>query len=293
MAESIVEQSMKAGAMHAEALVTRRPVSFAPPRGYLIAEGDSWFDYPFFQDILEALEEDHGFRIRSAAHHGDTAEGMAYEDNQLDKLRKVFAELAEDNDAAKSKTPKAILLSAGGNDLAHIIQHILNHKRSGLPVINEDIVRGLFEVRVKASIASLIGSVMVFCQQYFGKDIPILIHGYGRPVPDGRGFPILGLSGPWLKPGFAAKGYVTVDPQTQAELQQNADVIGSLIDRFNTVLSDIARSPSSRGVVKYVDLRGAFSNVAAGAAYLQDWRDEMHATARGFKAAAQIIAGLI
>jgi hypothetical protein len=39
-----------------------------------------------------------------------------------------------------------------------------------------------------------------------------------------------------------------------------------------------------------VDLRGVFSNDLTGATYLQDWRDEMHATKPAFKRAAAIIA---
>ena len=38
--------------------------------GTLIAEGDSWFDYPFC-DVLKALEDEHGFDVESVAHKGD------------------------------------------------------------------------------------------------------------------------------------------------------------------------------------------------------------------------------
>jgi hypothetical protein len=295
IADGVVRSSIEGGQERARALVDRQPVAFGPPRGYLIAEGDSWFDYPFFQDILEALEDaPHNYRIRSAAHHGDTAESMAYEDRRLDKLRKVFAQLAEENDEEGSKTPRAILVSCGGNDVAYMFEMLLNHKASRLPVVNDDIVRGLLDVRVKAAISSLIGSVNVFGQEYFEKQIPILIHGYGAPVPDGRGFPVLGLSGPWLKPGFTKKGYVTGDPQTAQELQENAATMAALIDLFNSsVLAKLPQLFAGTAVVKYVDLRPIFNNVVAGAQYQQCWRDEMHATKKTFDAAAQVIAGAI
>ena len=294
-ADPIVAESIKAGLDRADALVARqkkaKKAAAGPPR-YLIAEGDSWFDYPAFQDIVEALEDDHGFRIRSSAHHGDTAESMAYEDNQLDKTRRVFEELAEDNSDG-SKTPKAVLISCGGNDVAGIFAVLLNHKRAQpmLPVLNEPIVAGVIDGRVKAAISSLIGSVIGFSKTYFNQEIPVIIHGYGFPVPDGRGYPILGLSGPWLKPGFAAKGYVSTDPQADAELQANADVMKVLIQRFNQMLSSVAQDLGGR--VKHVDLTGVFSNVVAGQAYLGDWRDEMHATKKAYKQAAQLIAGQI
>src|SRR5512143_3577372 len=44
--------------------------------GVLIAEGDSWFDYPL-QDVLKLLEDEHGFDVESVAHRGDRIEDMA------------------------------------------------------------------------------------------------------------------------------------------------------------------------------------------------------------------------
>ena len=64
----------------------------------------------------------------------------------------------------------------------------------------------------------------------------MLLHGYGHPVPDGRGF--LGgfwvLPGPWLKPGFSAKGY--------DDIAKNVGILVDLIDRFNGLLESIAGS---------------------------------------------------
>lgn len=283
--DPIIQDSIQGGEDRAGELLQRSQVSFAPTAGYLIAEGDSWFDYPMLHDIVEALEDDHHYKVRTAAHFGDTAESIAYEDNQLDKLRKVFAELKDDG-----KTPKAVLLSCGGNDVAHIFDILLNHKRSKLPTLNDAVVDALLGVRFKAAITSLISSVITFSKHYFGAPLPILVHGYGYAVPDGRGFPVLGLAGPWLKPGFVSKGYVSHDPQTTAELQQNADIVADVLGRFNKVLQDVAAVPAFVGIVTYVDLRGVFSSVLAGAAYQKDWRDEMHATPDAFKRAAAEIA---
>jgi hypothetical protein len=283
--DPLIEASIQGGEERADELISQ--VSFAAATaGYLIAEGDSWFDYPMLHDIVEALEDDHHYKVRTAAHFGDTAESIAYEDNQLDKLRKVFEELKDDN-----KTPKAVLLSCGGNDVAHIFDILLNHKKSKLPALNDAIVDALLKVRLKAALVSLISSVITFSKHYFpGTPLPVLIHGYGYPVPDGRGFPVLGLAGPWLKPGFVAKGYVTTDPQNTAELKQNADLVKNVLERFNQVLIEIAGIPEFAGIVKYVDLRGIFSDVLANNAYQKDWRDEMHATPPAFKRAATEIA---
>ena len=287
-----VESIVAASRERAKALVERRSpdsLAAAANAGYLIAEGDSWFAYPLFLDIVEALEADHGFRVRSAAHHGDTVESMAYEDQQLDRVRRIFSELAEDG-----KTPRAILVSAGGNDIQAVFEVLLNHRASRLPVLNEDVVRGLLDVRVQAALLSLITALLVFADEYFPQqDLRVVVHGYGRPVPDGRGYPLLGLSGPWFKPGFAAKGYVSADPQSDAELQDNAAVLGQLIDRFNAIAAALPARPEFGGRVRYVDLRSVFSNVVAGGAYRDDWRDELHATRRASSDAADLIAQAI
>src|SRR5262249_8198322 len=56
---------------------TLRALAVPPPTGLLVAEGDSWFDYPL-HDVLTMLEDEHGFDVESVAHRGDTVEDMAY-----------------------------------------------------------------------------------------------------------------------------------------------------------------------------------------------------------------------
>src|SRR3954468_15040785 len=51
---------------------TLRALAVPPPTGLLIAEGDSWFDYPL-HDVLTMLEDEHGFYTESVAHTGNTA----------------------------------------------------------------------------------------------------------------------------------------------------------------------------------------------------------------------------
>ena len=41
----------------------------ARSRGTLMAEGDSWFDYPW-KDVLSCLEDEHGYDVESVAHKG-------------------------------------------------------------------------------------------------------------------------------------------------------------------------------------------------------------------------------
>jgi hypothetical protein len=240
--------------------------------GLLVAEGDSWFDYPFF-DVLEELEEAFGYTVESVAHKGDTVEEMAYDTNQIDKLARKLEKLAREQ-----KVPRAILLSGGGNDIAgEEFPVLLNHRLSSLPPLNEGVVAGLIDERLRAAIIELASAVTHLSRQTLNATVPMVIHGYDYPVPDGRGY--LGgfwiLPGPWLAPGFRQKGY------PDDEMQMRCDLMVKLIDRFNELLRGIAGGPGLSHL-HYVDLRGTLSQRLQGQAYKGSWNDELHPTELGF-----------
>ena len=219
---------------------SRRRRARGASSGLLVAEGDSWFDYPF-HDILGALEDRFRFEVESVAHRGDSAEEIAYDATQPAQLARTFERLAR-----SGRSPRAILLSAGGNDIAGAeFRVLLNHRDSGLPPLSEAILRGLVDERLRWSLASICAATTELARHYFGALVPLVVHGYDYPVPDGRGY--LGgfwlLPGPWLEPGFRQKGY--------RDLAQRAAIARALIDRFNGVLEALpggarARAPALR-----------------------------------------------
>jgi hypothetical protein len=243
--------------------------------GLLMAEGDSWFDYPFV-DVLGELEDSFGYTVESVAHKGDTIEEMVYDPNQLEKLARKLQKLAD-----QELVPRAILLSGGGNDIAgEEFSVLLNHKRSGLPALNAGVVAGLLGERIRTAAIGLAGAVTHLCRESLGATVPILLHGYDYPVPDGRGY--LGgfwvLPGPWLEPGFRRKGY--------DDLRERRDVMVTLIDAFNGVLAGIAGGPGLEHV-RHVDLRRTLSCELAGSEYKKWWGNELHPTEKGFRTVAE------
>jgi hypothetical protein len=118
------------------------------------------------------------------------------------------------------------------------------------------------------------------CTNLLPAEIPILIHGYDYPVPDGRGF--LGgwwiLPGPWLEPGFRQKGY--------AVLADRVPLAAALIDRLNAMLATVVAMPEFSHVT-HVDLRGTLSGQPGD--YKQWWDNELHPTSAGFKLVAAAI----
>jgi lysophospholipase L1-like esterase len=257
---------------------TLRALAIPPATGLLVAEGDSWFDYPL-HDVLSILEDEHGFDVESAAHKGDTVEDMAYSGGQFDDFARLLEKVLR-----QGRVPDAILLSGGGNDIAgNEFAVLLNHAASGLPPLNDDVVHGVIDVRTRNAYAFLLSGISEIATHLLERPIPVVLHGYDYAVPDGRGF--LGgfafLPGPWLQPGFHRKGY--------SDLKLNTSVVARLIDAFNAMLRQLTAATGFEHV-RYVDLRGTLSSAAG---YKRDWANELHPTARGFKAVAQKIASAI
>src|SRR5205085_935078 len=103
---AIVPASTRALALPARPAIpvqTLDAIAVPPPTGLLIAEGDSWFDYPF-HDVLSMLEDEHGYDVESVAHRGDTVEDMAYSGGQFDAFARLLEKLLR-----QQRVPDAIL----------------------------------------------------------------------------------------------------------------------------------------------------------------------------------------
>ncbi len=113
---------------------------------------------------------------------------------------------------------------------------------------------------------------------YFEEGIrtpPVLLNGYDRPIPDGRGFSPIGgerfkFGGPWVKP---ALDRANVD----SDLGYRSKVIGYYIEALNEAMQHLASRTT-----------GVYCPPALGTlrtsptTYKQDWDNELHPTASGF-----------
>jgi lysophospholipase L1-like esterase len=268
---------LKVQEITAEGVAVAQP-SVMSTAGLLVAEGDSWFDYPF-HDVLEELEDRHAYDVESVAHHGDPIEEMAYSGNQLEELTRRIEKILR-----RGITPKAILLSGGGNDVAGTeFGMLLNHAHSAIAGLNTTIVDGVVNQRIRTAYITMIGAITSISQQKAGKILPILVHGYDYPVPDGRGF--LGgwgpFPGPWLEPGFREKGFT--------DLQQRIVIAHDLIERFNVMVGGLPTIPGLEHV-HYVDLR---NTLPTDSGYRDWWANELHPTEPGFRAIAEKFAAVL
>ena len=271
--------SRRARAATPEVAAHLRKAAGAPATaGVLLAEGDSWFDYPMW-DVLKMLEDEHGYDVESVAHKGDRVEQMAYGPGQLDAFCRRLEKLIR-----RGTPPRAILLSGGGNDIAgEGFAVLLNHAASPIAGLNDRVVSGVIDERIRYAYVSIIAQVSRVSEQMLGRRVPIVLHGYDYPVPDGRGF--LGgwgpLPGPWLQPGFGEKGF--------ADLRANIETMRKLIDRFNEMLRTLPRLNGLEHV-KWVDLR---TTLTTGKKYKDDWGNELHPTKEGFRRVAAKFAAVI
>ena len=276
----------------------------------LVAEGDSWFNYPLKSDILGQLRNLE-WVIYSSAHYGDTMESMLYDSGQLESIYRNFMLININNKMARgehydisgclidtqNRFPKGILLSMGGNDiLENALQFLLEHRQSSLynndedTNINQDIKNGLFR-RITVTLIEYINTIMSLCSTVYGEcnNIPILIHGYDYARPTGKGYRILGINiaGPWIEPALAAKDRLA-DESSSEEVEENA-VIVELVMEYNGILCNVATFFSQTDMqqpVYVVDFQNVVGDVGG-------WRDELHPNKRAAEGLAGIFSEII
>ena len=176
---------------------------------------------------------------------------------------------------ARGAVPKAVLVSGGGDDVAgHEFGMLPNNAFSPIAGWDSEVVDGVLNQRILTAYTQLLMSITSLCQATFGVTVPILMHGYDYPVPDGRGF--LGgwpFPGPWLDPGFREKNF--------EDLAQRIAMMQALMDQFNEVMK-LLPTQAAFAHVRYIDLRGTLSNRLAD--YKDWWANELHPTEKGFEA---------
>src|SRR5262249_10836761 len=83
----------------------------------------------------------------------------------------------------------------------------------------------------------LIGLLRSKMTQIGKPNMPIILHGYDYPFPDGRGWSLGGIVnwiGPWLYPPLSYKGY---DRDDDANVRKKN--VHDLIDAFNDIIASV------------------------------------------------------
>lgn len=269
-------QTLKQFKLEQEQLSEKRlSTTTYPSELTIVAEGDSWFDYPLKKDIIDYLIKD-GFAIKNMAKAGDTLENMVY-GTQFKKVPNDKVKITHPGPeslqatllAIRTLKPNIVLFSAGGNDIvgSEMINY-LNHKHSKpSSLVNEVIVEEKL-VQMKKAIAFFIESV-----HRTNKNTHIIMDGYDYAKVNGKGYRFLlvkYISGPWIQPAMGAKAIT--DPADQN------DIIRYLVDKYNIILSDLEMEYE---YFHHIDLRGYFPND-------NEWDNEIHLKNRGYRKIADI-----
>lgn len=232
-----------------------------PGRPVLVSEGDSWFSFPLYSNIVDLLDSRANRRLsllrleRSADELLQILSGK-----QKVKLRRYLGEYPV----------QALLLSGGGNDVAgRDLYHLLRDKAPG-----RDWEQSIHKDRVRRRIRQLelAHREVIDIRDDVNPDCVIYTHGYDWAIPTGKGVRIFGAGvGPWLQPNLEERGIVDGEDQRL--------IVRWLIDAFNEMHQRLAQEHPK---IAYIDLRGTLDP--------GDWHDELHPKRDGFKALAEKFA---
>jgi lysophospholipase L1-like esterase len=251
----------------------------------LLAQGDSWFDYPPGTDLIDCLHSGHGHTITNIAVAGSTLNDEAFGPVPREMFGLPFGPL-QSNDPSRAAElvnriqqdkPQALLLSAGGNDIAgDEFFSFVNNSKSGLPSVNQQVLDGVVNGTFVNAYDYLIRTALAAAKDA-SITMPIFTHGYDYPFPDGRGvIDFLGWKvGPWFDPTFNAKNYPYNN--NAANLLVRHGITAKFIDSLNVMLAGLAQKYS--GQVFYVNLVGTLQSES-------EWANELHPGNAGFSAMA-------
>jgi hypothetical protein len=233
----------------------------------LVVEGDSWFDYPLTKDIIDHLRK-MGYAIKRHSKHGDTLENMVFGNEYSIRgnaaINNGNRSLQEVLTSIRIYNPRFVLFSAGGNDVVGSeFEQYLNHKNSGLQLFKD--------ANFNQNLIVMKNAIEKFLTHIWeiNPGIDILMDGYDYAKPNGTTY--LGISGPWVLPGFAKKNIL--NRKTEQE-----PIIKKLVDGFNGILNEL---DTTYDRFHHIDLRGIFPDDSM-------WDNEIHLKSQGYRKMEEI-----
>ncbi|MGQ0698814.1 MAG: hypothetical protein ACT4PZ_11305 [Panacagrimonas sp.] len=222
----------------------------------VLAEGDSWFDYPvpfFGGGLIPRLEKRLGVPILNLAKAGDETRFMlGVEQRQL--IERHLKEGAPDGSPWE-----LMLFSGGGNDVvAQPLALWLRDFSAGTPpakLINQP--------RFTSALALVLAAYedLIEIRDRYSKQTHLVFHAYDFAIPDGRGICHIG---PWLKPAFDLRRF-------PGDRIVSTAVVQEMLEQFAKMLRALTK-PN----VTFIDAQRTLKPVPAS------WHNEMHPGKAGF-----------
>jgi len=228
----------------------------------ILAEGDSWFDYPvplFGGGVIPHLEHRVGLPILNLAKAGDEVRYMMGVAE-----RKILAKQLQEGCPAGGHWD-VLLFSGGGNDIVDnpMALWIKNFDPALKP--QEQIHTARFEAALALVRAGY--EDLITLRDRLSPDTWLVFHGYDFAIPDGRGICHLG---PWLKPTFDLRGFPDRDSAFA--------VVKVMLQQFAAMLQSL----ESHSLVSFINAQGTLAPEPAS------WHNELHPGRAGFKRFSEI-----
>ncbi|GAA4271506.1 caspase family protein [Aquimarina gracilis] len=220
----------------------------------IVAEGDSWFLFPFLvKDTLDYVMEK--YPLRSLAAAGDEIQNYRKSGQLLKEIKKV--------------RPKYVLISGGGNDI--IGPEIVNILKEGMPPGLEP-AKYLNEAYVQKT-KDIESTYNYFFNRIYEFDFveQVFVHGYDYVRADHNSETI---KNGWVNRYLIQKGITNLEDRTK--------VLTYLIDEFNELLSNLTARHKN---ATYLNMRSLVEKT--------EWHDEIHPNDEGFaKVAGRFIEAI-
>jgi hypothetical protein len=236
----------------------------------VLAEGDSWFNYPrryfiFGQDanVIDHLADRQNLLIYNTSSNGDEAVDMLSGDAKLSLLKRLSHNEFD-----------LLLFSGGGNDIVgrYDFGFFITEQRPGM-----DWSDCILHHRVEMKLKQIENTYRVLCEltREYSKNpnIRIVTHTYDLVQPNATGFElfdIIPLGKSWVYPYLKSKKITDVGDQES--------IIGHLLTRFKERLLMVA---DDYDILTVVDTQGQLNS--------EQWRNEIHPTSEGFGIIADYI----
>lgn len=228
----------------------------------VMAEGDSWFDYPvplFGGGIIKRLQKRLGVPILNMADAGDEVRFML----GCEQRQRLMQQLT---DGCPAGGPwDVVLFSGGGNDIVDNPMALWVGDFDPAIAPADHLIPARFAVAlalVRAGYEDLIA-----LRNALSPTTHLVFHAYDFAIPDGRGICHLG---PWLKPTFDMRRFPNRASATA--------VVRSMLQQFAQMLGTLTAFPN----VSVVATQGTLAPLTSS------WHNELHPSSAGFDKFAEL-----
>lgn len=233
----------------------------------ILAEGDSWFEYPLAKDLLDnaGLE----YAVLSLARAGDTWNNIIDEDSEPEKKYSDGTPmgLIHTLNLPDPRPFQYVMLSAGGNDLISQIRFCVYKFDPKRPEDDYIIHGGLggFD----SVLSQVIDHYHDTIKTIVGMGKSVILHTYDYPNPKANGQYI----------GYPLEHFCKFPAGSEALMRRT---VNQMIDFFHDRLAQVAAAAGSK--VHLINLRKTIGTDD----YLNGpddtlWKDEMHGNKEGFR----------